>query len=114
MIASPRVASLALTLALLGLGACASEPVIGAGPLRVVVRPAQPASALPEIVAAAEAASGKPVRYLAASGEGWHALSIDCGDPADCSAAFDRLRADRRHFSAVQVDARKRIVAPHY
>jgi hypothetical protein len=108
----PRAAPLAL--ALLGLGACASEPVIGAGPLRVIVRAAQPASALPALIAAAEAASGKPVRYLAASGADWHALSIDCSDAADCSAAFERLRADRRHFTSVQVDARKRTVAPHY
>lgn len=112
MIAAPRATS--LVLALLGLGACASEPVIVAGPLRVLVRAAQPASGLPALVSAAEAAAGKPVRYLAASGEDWHALSIDCGDAADCSAAFDRLRADRRHFSAVQVDAHKRTVAPHY
>lgn len=113
MTALARATSLA-ALTLLGLGACASEPVIGAGPLRVIVRSAQPATALPALTAAAEAATGKPVRYLAASGEDWHALSIVCGDAADCSAAFDRLRADKRHFSAVQVDARKRTVAPHY
>lgn len=112
MIVVPRAASLAL--AALALGACASEPVIGPGPLRVLVRSALPASDLPAIVAAAEAASGKAVRHLTASGEQWHALSIDCSDAADCSAAFERLRADKRHFSAVQVDARKRIVAPQY
>ena len=88
--------------------------MIGAGPLRVLVRFAEPGAEPPAIVAAAESAAGKPVRYLAASGDSWHALSLDCSDAADCRDAFERLRADTRRFVSVQVDARKRVVAPHY
>ncbi|MBX3604362.1 MAG: hypothetical protein KF788_03785 [Piscinibacter sp.] len=116
MFALQRSAPPALAvLAALALGGCAAaEPVIGPGPLRVLVRTAQPLAEPAAIAAAAQDAAGKPVRYVAASGDAWHALSIDCGDAADCSAAFERLRADRRRFSAAQVDARKRIVAPQY
>lgn len=108
-----RRAGLALA-TLASLGACATEPTVGAGPLRVLVRVAQPGLDAPAIAAAAESAAGKPVRYVAANSELWHALSIDCSDAADCRSAFERLQADTRRFTAVQVDARKRIVAPHY
>lgn len=103
--------------ALLGtvvLGACAAEPVAPAAPLRVLVRLAQPQPDAAAIAAAAASSAGRPVRYLSASGADWHALAVDCTDAADCQAAFERLRADTTRFSAAQVDARKRIVAPHY
>jgi len=108
----PRAAS--AVLAALALGACAGEPLVGAGPLRVLVRLPRAGIDAAEIAAAAQASAGRPVRYVAASSEEWHALTIDCSDAADCRAAFDRLRADTQRFSAVQVDERKRIVAPHY
>jgi len=103
-----------VALAALALGACASEPLVGSGPLRVMVRLAQPGADAAAIAASAEAVAGKPVRYVAASSEQWHALTIDCRDAADCRAAFDRLKADTLRFADVQVDGRKRIVAPQY
>ncbi|MCW5665429.1 MAG: hypothetical protein KIT35_16470 [Piscinibacter sp.] len=109
----PRVAIPAL-LAALALVACAAEPVAGPGPLRVMVRLAQPLPDAPSIAQAATSSAGCPVRYLSASGTDWHALVIECPDAADGPAAFERLRADRSRFSAAQIDARKRIVSPTY
>lgn len=109
---APRV--LHTLLGSLALAACAAGPEFGPGPLRVMVRLAQP---LPDAAAVAQAAAssaGRPVRYLSASGADWHALSIACTDPADCRDAFERLRADTGRFGAAQIDARKRIVSPTY
>lgn len=101
--------------ALLIAGCAAAPPAeSGPGPLRVQVRLAQPLADGPAIAAAAAAASGVPVRYLAAGGSDWHALALDCASSADCQAALDRLRSETRRFSAVELDTRKRIVAPHY
>lgn len=98
----------------LALAACAAEPVDGPGPLRVLVRLAQPLPDAAAIAQAATSSAGCPVRYLSASGADWHALVIECADAADGQSAFERLRADRARFSAAQVDARKRIVSPTY
>lgn len=108
----PRV--LYTLLGFLALAACAAAPEAGPGPLRVMVRLAQPQADAAGIAAAAASSAGRPVRYLSASGTDWHALAIDCADAADCQAAFERLRADTDRFSAAQLDARKRIVSPTY
>ena len=100
-----------MSLSILALAACAnpSEP---AGEVRVLVQVTQPLDDAARIVDDAARSSGKSVRYVASSGSGWHALSLGCAGADDCEAAVQRLRADRRHFIAVQRDERKRIVTP--
>lgn len=112
MMAIPRAA---LGCAALALCACAAPPpAAGAGPVRVVVRLTQPIAEPAAIAAAAGESSGRPVRYLAATSELWHALSLDCDSADDCASAVERLRADTRRFAAVEIDGRKRIVTPQY
>lgn len=109
------VVPIAVASAFLIAGCAAAPPAdTGPGPLRVQVRLAQPLADGPAIAAAAAAASGVPVRYLAAGGSDWHALALDCAGAADCQAALEQLRSASRRFSAVEIDTRKRIVAPHY
>lgn len=96
----------------LALGACAAEPTAHDGGLRVLVQLAQPSADEAAIAAQAGAASGRVVRYLAATSDRWHVLAIRCADELDCEAALGRLRADTAHFASVQRDARKRIVSP--
>lgn len=112
MLPLPRI--LHTLLGSLVLAACAAAPEAGPGPLRVLVRLAQPQADGAAIAAAATSSAGRPVRYLSASSTDWHALVIDCADAADCRTAFERLRADTNRFSAAQLDARKRIVSPSY
>jgi hypothetical protein len=100
-----------MSLSILALTACAnpSEP---APEMRVLVQLAQPLDDAARIADQAARSSGKPVRYLAASGGGWHALALGCAGTDDCEAALQRLRADRSSFLAAQRDERKRIVTP--
>lgn len=98
-----------LTLCGAALVACAAEPA--GGPMRVLVKVAQPGDAA-LIAALASQAAQVPVRYLAASSAQWHALSLECTGPRDCEAAWARLRAARGVFEAVERDERKRIVTP--
>lgn len=101
-------------LSTLALGACAAEPSAheGQGGLRVLVQLAQSSADEAAIAAQAGAASGRVVRYVAATSERWHALAIRCADELDCEAALGRLRADTTHFASVQRDGRKRVVSP--
>ena len=110
----PNVVHLLLSLGLPPLlGACAATPAGATGSeMRVLVKVAG-ASADPAAIAAqASRSSGVPARYVAASGEGWHALSIACGSERDCEAALQRLAADTAHFDSAQKDGRKKIVSP--
>ena len=100
-----------MSLAVLSLSACTSVPA-PATEMRVLVQLAQPLADPARIADTAARSSGKPVRYLAASGSGWHALMLSCGDAAGCEGALQRLQADRDRFLAVQRDERKRIVTP--
>jgi hypothetical protein len=101
-----------ITIALCGaaLAACAAEPA--GGPLRVLVKLAQPGADAASIEALASRSAQVPARYLAASSPLWHALSLECSTPRACDAALARLRADRAAFDAVERDERKRIVTP--
>ena len=50
------------------------------------------------------------VDYGAPSGGGWHAVTLRCADAARCHDAVARLKADTRHFKAVEFDAPKAAV----
>lgn len=62
------------------------------------------------IVTWASRSAGVPVRYDAAAGAGWHALSLLCR-PADCEAASGRLGADAAHVERVEADGLRRAAA---
>ncbi len=99
-------------LALLALGACASEPPAPAVGMGVMVKLAQP-SADPTVIATMVSdTSARPARYVSATSTAWHAVAVACRGPADCELALRRLREDTTHFEAVQRDERKRIVSP--
>ena len=92
--------------------ACAAEPLVGSGPLRLLVKLAQPSDDAAQIARFASQGAGVSARYLAATSGLWHAVVIECNSPRECNAALERLRADRTHFEAVERDERKRIVTP--
>ena len=100
-----------MLLAGVALAACASE-LTAPTPMRLLVKLAQPSTDSAAITAQARAATGRAVRYVAATSERLHALSVDCSEPADCDAVLQRLRADTAFFETVQRDERKRIVTP--
>lgn len=102
-------------LAVLALGACAADgaaEAVPAGPLRIVVQLAGPVADPAAVAAAVSASSGLDARYLAAVSADSHVLSLACRDAADCGAALERLRNDRRQFAAVRIDGRKRAISP--
>jgi len=90
--------------------ACASEPE--AAPMRLMVKLAQPSTDAVVIAGQVSASIGRPARYVAATSDAWHALSVSCSTERDCDAVLQRLRADTAHFAAVQRDERKRFVSP--
>lgn len=99
-------------LALLALGACASEPPapsVGMGVMIKLVQPSVDATAIATLVSDTTA---RPARYVSATSTAWHAVTVACRGPADCELALRRLSADTTHFEAVQRDERKRIVSP--
>ena len=107
------LARAATTLLCSGLiAACAAEPQVGAGPLRLLVKLARPGAEPAAIARLASLGAGVPASYLAASSASWHAIALDCGGARACTAALERLRADRTNFEAVERDERKRIVTP--
>lgn len=93
----------------LTLAACAAEPP---QELRLLVQTSPALNDAATIAEQATRSSGKAVRYLTASGGGWHALALSCRGAADCEAALQRLRADSQQFPTVQRDERKRYVSP--
>jgi hypothetical protein len=106
---SPAAAS---CLALLALGACASEPPAPSVGMGVMVKLAQPSVDATAIATMVSNATARPARYQSASSEQWHAVAVACRGPADCELALRRLREDTTHFEAVQRDERKRVVSP--
>jgi hypothetical protein len=96
----------------LALAACALPAAAPASEMRVLVKLVQPLDDPVRIAEQAASASGSPVRYIASSGGGWHALTLGCTVTADCDAAFVRLQADALRFESVQRDTRKRVVTP--
>lgn len=103
-----------LLTAALALAACAADrPVVAAeatAGLQVLVQLAPDAAAdlQPQSIATlASVSAGVPVQHVAASGERWHALRVQC-PPADCETAFKRLVADIAHFAVVQRDELRR------
>jgi hypothetical protein len=103
-----RYWSFLCALPVFALAACASEPT---PELRLLVQAAPTLTDAAGIAAQASRSSGKPVRYLAASGGGWHSLALACRSVPDCDQAVERLRADAQ-FPTVRLDERKRIVSP--
>ncbi len=106
---SPAAAS---CLALLALGACASEPPAPSVGLGVMVKLAQPSTDATAIATLVSDTTARPARYVSATSTAWHAVTVACRGPADCELALRRLREDTTHFEAVQRDERKRIVSP--
>lgn len=95
------------------LAACAAAPADArGGEMRVLVKATRADADGAAIAALASRSSGAPVRHVAASGGGWHALAIDCRSERDCDAALQRLIADTANFESAQKDGRKKIVSP--
>lgn len=111
MVSRLRLSILLLALSA-ALGACATASPGASEHMRVLVRMAPPEPDVEGIVALAAHTSQRAVRYLAAAGDGWHALSIACDSHADCDEALQRLASNRLHFRAAHRDGRKKIVSP--
>ena len=92
--------------------ACANESTAPQSPMRLIVKLAQPTEDGAAIARRVSQSAGVPARYLAATSAAWHAVALECDGAAACETALERLRADRRHFDAVERDERKRIVTP--
>ena len=105
-------AAFAGSLGALVLSACAAAPpqpaVAPPRGERILVKVVAGAATADEIASSAARVAGVPVRYAAAAGASWHALFLDCGSPAECSAAIARLRAAPQAFAAVEPDGRRR------
>jgi hypothetical protein len=109
----PGLAALLLCSTLIG--ACATEPAIertSGTAMRLIVKLVQPSEDRAAIERLVSQSAGVPARYLAATSAAWHAVALDCDGTSACEAALTRLRADRRHFEAIERDERKRIVTP--
>ncbi len=108
-----RLASFAALLLCSGLvAACANETTAPKSPMRLIVKLAQPSEDGAAIARQVSRSAGVPARYLAATSAAWHAVALECDGAKACEAALERLRADSRHFEAVERDERKRIVTP--
>ena len=98
------------------LTACAETPVAdapGAMPsMRVLVKLASPSTDRNAIAAEASRQAGVPVRYAAAVGPQWHALSLRCADSMACEAAFAGLQKADSPYLAVERDDRKSAAKP--
>lgn len=79
----------------------------GAANARILVKIAAPSEDGEAIAAAAAREAGVPVRYIAATSDFWHSLTLVCRDRAECHAAIARLRAARASFPVVERDERK-------
>jgi hypothetical protein len=102
-----------LSVAALGVTACASEPAPSQHhPLRVLVKLAAPDTDASAIARRATEIAQTPVRYVAASSERWHALAIDCPPESACQQALQRLRAATMTYEQVSADARRRVDSP--
>jgi hypothetical protein len=108
----PSLPLAASSLALLALGACASEPPASSIGMGVMVKLAQPSADATAIATMVSDTTARPARYQSAISAQWHAVAVACRGPADCELALRRLREDTTHFEAVQRDERKRIVSP--
>jgi hypothetical protein len=104
-----RCCSVLCVLPVFALAACASEP---AHEVRLLVQATPALANAAGVASQASRSSGSAVRYLSASGGGWHALALSCRAGAECDQAVSRLRADSAQFPTVQLDERKRIVSP--
>jgi hypothetical protein len=100
---------IALCAAALAVSACASDPAPRTQVLVKLTRPSADAAAI-ERQAAATART--PVTYVSATSDRWHALALGCGSAADCDAAVARLRADHADYESVEIDQRRRSMAP--
>ena len=108
-----RVACIAaLSLCSVLVAACASETATARSHMRLIVKLAQPSEDGAAIASQVSQSAGVPARYLAATSAAWHAVALECDGAEVCEAALARLRADSRHFDAVERDERKRIVTP--
>ena len=92
--------------------ACANESTAPQSPMRLIVKLAQPTEDGAAIARLVSQSAGVPARYLTATSAAWHAVAVECDGARACEAALKRLRADRRHFEAIERDERKRIVTP--
>ena len=93
-------------------GACANEATAPQSTMRLIVKIIQPSEDGAAIAGLVSRSAGVPARYLTATSAAWHAVALECDGARACEAALKRLRADRRHFEAIERDERKRIVTP--
>ena len=108
-----RLARHAALLLCFGLvAACANETTAPQSPMRLIVKLTQPSEDGAAIARLVGRSAGVPARYLAATSAAWHVVALECDGASACEAALERLRADSRHFDAVERDERKRIVTP--
>jgi hypothetical protein len=108
---------LALVLLIASLQACTHQPASTLKPagsvkpafeLRLMVKTGEKADGLvPEALAQRAAQISKlTVRYLSASGGGWHALEMGCDERAQCDLGLQRLRSQPTEFASVEPEAR--------
>ena len=73
-----------------------------------MVKVGEKANALASDALARRAAqvSQQSVRYVAASGGGWHALEMVCDERAQCDQGLQRLRSQSQEFQSVEPEAR--------
>lgn len=85
--------------------AAAAKPVFE---MRLMVKVGEKANALASDALARRAAevSQQSVRYVAASGSGWHALEMVCDERAQCDQGLHRLRSQPLEFATVEPEAR--------
>jgi len=105
----PHPLTTALTLACLGVAACATPP---AQQWRLLVKLAAPSTDTAAIVRHASETAQSAVRYVASTSPEWHALMLSCADQAACEHAVQRLRADTSAYASVHLDQRRRVVTP--
>jgi hypothetical protein len=91
-----------------GQAACAA-PTVPEQQIRLIVKTAKPSpgdaaeSMIRQVSASAQVPAGA-VKYVAASGGDWHAVTVQCGNTARCDDVVARLQADTTHFSSVALD----------
>lgn len=100
-----------IVLLVVGLQACMQTPATSLPPaieMRLLVKASANTDGLAADDLAQRAAqiAQLPVRYLSASGAGWHALVLGCADWAQCDLGLQRLRSQPTAFASVEPDAR--------
>lgn len=85
-----------------------AEPSTPAFEVRLLVKAGQKTQGLAADALAVRAAqiSKQNVRYIAASGGGWHSLEMGCDGRSQCDQGLQLLRSQPDEFASVEPEAR--------